>query len=168
MGETVEAVVPDEFDAWFRANPRVTNLERAEVYDVLLQALVRMMVSGGTHDQDYVRMLVEQALDPRWRGPLRHHMGRPGMRYKLTDAERKRTDVERATVCKNDTLWKSGLRMKLTDVQRDAIWCGLSMLLAAPEAAAEMVAEVMTVDQIRELRARVQKGEVLLGIGEGD
>lgn len=68
MGETVEAVVPDEFDAWSRANLRVTNLERAEVYDVLLQALVRMMVSGGTHDEDYVRMLVERALDPRWRG----------------------------------------------------------------------------------------------------
>jgi hypothetical protein len=123
MGETVEAVVPDEFDAWSRANLRVTNLERAEVYDVLLQALVRMMVSGGTHDEDYVRMLVERlihaggAAAARWR----HHMGRPGMRYKLTDAERKRTDVERATVWKNDTLWKSGLRMKLTDVQRDAI-----------------------------------------------
>ena len=45
----------------------------AKELEHILHLVVRRMMKLGTHDEAYVRALVNQALDPRWRGdqPLR-------------------------------------------------------------------------------------------------
>lgn len=44
----------------------------AKELENILQMVVRRMMLAGTHDAAYVRALVNQALDPRWRGePLK-------------------------------------------------------------------------------------------------
>jgi hypothetical protein len=59
----------DAYEAWLRVTPRA---DRSEAHEQLLQAVVQQMLKDGSHDTGYIRALVTQAANPRWRGePLK-------------------------------------------------------------------------------------------------
>jgi hypothetical protein len=51
----------------------MTHDERCrDQHETILQAIVRQMIKDGSHDISYIRALVTQAANPRWRGePLK-------------------------------------------------------------------------------------------------
>ncbi len=63
------ATIMEAYDEFIRTT---TVTDRLELHEKLLQAVVRQMHMDGTHDTAYVRALVTQAANPRWRGePLK-------------------------------------------------------------------------------------------------
>ena len=59
-------------DAYDEFTCTSTATDRMKLHEKLLQAVVRQMHIDGTRDTAYVRALVTQAANPRWRGePLK-------------------------------------------------------------------------------------------------